>query len=247
MQMTLRTLPCCDMSLGSLTLHAPEAGDFMELILPHLCKTWQCNELMLDHQLVGSFRRWSFGLWHRVELPMDASVMDEHTASILGVKEQVWNWCHYSNDAVVVALACNEERKQKFLSNDIHSSPTEVTLIYLCVHKQWLSLICHIFLYFLTHTKHTYRPVQWFLTFVSQLLLTHTRFYFPCLLLWWFTTFLATHLHNEIIPPTWSLGPNPSTLKMEAVYSPKTSASAHKTAWDQNHAHHMWENRAMKT
>jgi len=84
-QMTLCTLPCCDMSLGSLTLHAPEAGDFMELILPHLCKTWQCNELMLGHQLVGSFRWWSFALWHHVELLMDAIVMDEHTASILGV------------------------------------------------------------------------------------------------------------------------------------------------------------------
>lgn len=45
--------------------------------------TMQLN--MLDHQLVGSFRRRSSGLWHRVELPMDASVMEEHTASILGV------------------------------------------------------------------------------------------------------------------------------------------------------------------
>ena len=30
---TSRTLPTCDVSLGSLTLTAPEAGDFMELIL----------------------------------------------------------------------------------------------------------------------------------------------------------------------------------------------------------------------
>jgi uncharacterized membrane protein (DUF485 family) len=107
-------------------------------------------------------------------------------------------------------------------------------MIYTLAPLKWLSLICHIFLYFLTHTKHTYGPVQWFLTFVSHLLLTHTRFYFLCLLLWsWFTTFLATRLHNETVPPTWSLGPNSSTLKMGAVYSPKTSVSAHKTAWDQ--------------
>jgi len=54
-----------------------------------------------------------------------------------------------------------------------HSSPTEVTLIYLCFYKQWLSLICHIFfLYFLTHTKHTYGSVQWFFT-----LLFHTCYW----------------------------------------------------------------------
>ena len=30
-----RTLPTCNIILGSLTLHEPEAGDFTELILPH--------------------------------------------------------------------------------------------------------------------------------------------------------------------------------------------------------------------
>ena len=72
-----------------------------------------------------------------------------------------------------------------------------VTLIYLCVHKQWLSLICHIFLYFLTHTKHTYGSVQWFFTF-----LFHTCYWPTC---YWLTTFLATSLHNEITPPTYHL------------------------------------------
>ena len=32
--------------------------------------------------------------------------------------------------------------------------------------NSWLSLICHIFLYFLIHTKRTCGPAQWFLTFL---------------------------------------------------------------------------------
>jgi hypothetical protein len=33
---TSRTAPTCDISLGSLTLPAPEAGDFVQLILLYL-------------------------------------------------------------------------------------------------------------------------------------------------------------------------------------------------------------------
>jgi len=34
--MTSGTLPACDVSLNLLTLHAPKAGDFLELILLYL-------------------------------------------------------------------------------------------------------------------------------------------------------------------------------------------------------------------
>ena len=42
---TSRILPNCDVSLGPLTLPAPEAGDFVELILPfQLNRNWEATE-----------------------------------------------------------------------------------------------------------------------------------------------------------------------------------------------------------
>jgi len=47
---TLRILPACDINLGSLTLLAPEAGDFLELILLHLQNTNRVTAHLLNKQ-----------------------------------------------------------------------------------------------------------------------------------------------------------------------------------------------------
>jgi hypothetical protein len=51
---TSRALPTCDISLGSLTLLAPEAGDVVELILFNdqwLPTLLLCNYLICDYNL----------------------------------------------------------------------------------------------------------------------------------------------------------------------------------------------------
>ena len=91
------------------------------------------------------------------------------------------------------------------------------TLVPLKWHS-FTSLICHIFPYFLTHTKHTYGPCTAISHIpVSHLLLTHTRLHFPFLL-------MIMIRHFPCYSSTqWNYTPDlitlPSTLKMETVYS----------------------------
>jgi len=90
---TSRTLPTCDISLGSLTSPASEAGDFVEFILLYTCRFWICVYQTSFPNYMTKIISIDFSLMHSLNTQLTSKYLNIDTRSDQILVKNVYCFC----------------------------------------------------------------------------------------------------------------------------------------------------------